>query len=279
MAFDAGHHQTRNSRCLAPTLSASSGSPSTVASSLSASLAACIIDTKLCDLIRPIVCCALQACGDETNPHACALSRAVIARDGFRSFEVAAHPGTCKRRRLLFRHAQSAQSQPFNSGSAGNRKFKLVITRCFVHNELLPTERATSGSANDALLWIGGSTSAYIPVIGLNRPICARSNAVARRVNSRPRRTILHNESRDGKRFLCQLGGDLEMSGQKRLLGRSQVRQLERKKEMKPNIGHRALRPTNDLIDALAGIKGLREPIRTLAASPACNAPVAFSSD
>src|ERR1017187_4742620 len=51
---------------------------------------------------------------------------------------------------------------------------------------------------------------------------------------SRPRRTILHNESGEGKRFLCQLGGTLRMSGQTRLLGRSEASQLERKEEMKP---------------------------------------------
>ena len=51
-------------------------------------------------------------------------------------------------------------------------------------------------------------------------------------------------------------GYDRETSepNQTRLLGRSQVRQLERKEEMKP-IGHCALRPTDDLNGRLAGYK------------------------
>ena len=42
---------------------------------------------------------------------------------------------------------------------------------------------------------------------------------------------------------------------QTRLLGRSQVRQLERKEEMSLSIGHCALRPTDDLNGRLAGYK------------------------
>jgi hypothetical protein len=62
-----------------------------------------------------------------------------------------------------------------------------------------------------------------LPPTGLNRLMSARFNAVARRVAQEPRRTILHNESEDGKRFLCQLGGNLRTAVQTRPLGRSQV--------------------------------------------------------
>src|SRR4029450_3022489 len=56
-----------------------------------------------------------------------------------------------------------------------------------------------------------------------NRPICARSNAVARRVIQRPGRTTLHNESAASKRFVRQLVTTPPEPAQTRCLGHSRV--------------------------------------------------------
>jgi hypothetical protein len=61
---------------------------------------------------------------------------------------------------------------------------------------------------------------------------------------------------------LCQLDGDLQVSGQKRLLGRFQVRQLERKEEMKPIYRTLTASSNGRLIEGLAGIKGLRGTLK-----------------
>src|SRR5437660_4997418 len=75
--------------------------------------------------------------------------------------------------------------------------------------------------------------------------------------HSRPRRTILHNESADCKRFCDNSVPTLRGSGQTRFLGHSQVRQVERKEEMKayPSDTERFI--LDDLTERLAGIKGL----------------------
>jgi hypothetical protein len=72
-----------------------------------------------------------------------------------------------------------------------------------------------------------------LPRSRLNRLISAHFQAAVRRVRSRPRKTILHNDDADSKSFLCQLTDNLRGSGQTRLRGRSLVGKLERKKEMK----------------------------------------------
>ena len=55
------------------------------------------------------------------------------------------------------------------------------------------------------VIWTEPITSRTGLALRLNRLICARSNAVARRVTQDHRRTILHNDSEDSKRFFCQL--------------------------------------------------------------------------
>src|SRR5439155_24708327 len=74
--------------------------------------------------------------------------------------------------------------------------------------------------------------------------------------HSRLRRTILHNESADCKRLCDNSVPTLRGSGQTRFLGHSQVRQVERKEEMKayPSDTERFI--LDDLTERLAGIKG-----------------------
>src|ERR1022692_1661001 len=96
-------------------------------------------------------------------------------------------------------------------------------------------------------------------------------------MHSRPRRTILHNKTADSKRFLCQLSANFRAPARRGFLEHPQVRQLERKEEMKPiHRTLRALRPTEDLIEGLAGIKGLTRsdlPERRLGAANTLTGP------
>jgi hypothetical protein len=85
------------------------------------------------------------------------------------------------------------------------------------------------------------------PTSGLDRLICARSNAVARRVTQDHAGPFCTIKLRTARGFCANLRG----SGQTGLLARSQVGQLERKEEMKayPQDAERLVKRRTSLKD------------------------------